>query len=433
MPSKSWTGSPAAWPFLLMIAVGLIVPSTGSHSFLNPKSLTLIPALGCTFLHAITRSYLRESQIFLFLAVLSLGILLGWSLLIFSAVHPFDTMHSPIDQLKVFVITIATATMLIYWYLSGAVSYPLLIKTVLWANMLFSIAKSAFVAALLLGFVKLEMLLEMGSATMTTSMGAGLTRLQMSTDIPTPFLLFFALMSARLGIKLPKGFLFVYTLVSIAAIFFSYSRYLWAVGAVGYVISVWAKATPARLLRQVGVCICLGAAMGGVLGFEAMENMVAKRFLSEETHTSDYARVEQVDALMDTFESAPFLGSGVGSWGDGCIRDRCNPHLYEVQWVAFLMQFGVLGMIPIAVILGGIGLSFLRNPLTKDKVAVLLMYCLWLLSGFTNPFMISLNSGTLYGLFLVTAWWLTPARLTCTTKKPEGLCESSSQHPSFLR
>ncbi len=395
-----------AWPFLLFMIVGLIFPSTGGHSLFNPKNLTAILAMGCTCLHAMTQLHMHKSQILLVLISLCLMLLLSWSLFIFLTEHPSESLASPLDQLKIYVVTIAAAAMLIYWYLVNRAFYPVLIRVMLYSNFAFCLAKSIFVMLVILGYVKITIITDLGFSLMSTGIAKGIGRLQLSTDIPTPFLLFFALMSSSLGVKLPKFFLPIYVILSLVSIFFSYSRFLWVATVIGYVCFVWATASLLGLMRQFMLVILLAAATMGILGTDRIEFLVNKRFFSKESRHSDSFRHAQANALMHTFHKTPICGSGVGSWAEGCIRDKGSPHNYEVQWLAVLMQLGIIGIIPITCILGEIGISFLKYSISRVKLAFFLVYCLWIVAGFTNPFVLSLNSGLLYGLFLVSSWWI---------------------------
>jgi hypothetical protein len=330
-------------------------------------------------------------------------LLVTWGVISFLIHEPQMELHSTFDQFKVFAITILVSGLTIYWHLDGGVPYNVLLKTLFISNMAYSAVKMGVMVAMLMGKIDIISVMNWGFSAMTTGMGEkGLTRLQTSTDIPTPFLMFFAFMAPTLNLKLPKGFIALYTLLSLSTLFFSFSRFLWAVAAVGYVASIFCTSTPRQLLNRClfGLCIVIGAVSW--LGIEATINILWERFLSDETQYSDFQRYVQVDALMDKFLMNPCFGHGLGSYTDECIRNKFQPHSYEVQWIAFLMQFGIFGMIGLVLFACGIAWSYLSPPLTITKLAFMGMYLSWLLSGFTNPFLISLNSGTIYALFYVT-------------------------------
>ena len=44
---------------------------------------------------------------------------------------------------------------------------------------------------------------------------------------------------------------------------------------------------------------------------------------------------------MNELESTPILGRGLGGYVENLVRDGIIQYSYEVQWVAFLMQFGL--------------------------------------------------------------------------------------------
>jgi hypothetical protein len=74
-------------------------------------------------------------------------------------------------------------------------------------------------------------------------------------------------------------------------------------------------------------------------------------------------------------------------------------YVYELEWLAFLMQFGIVGMIGIILL---IGLSCRDLIMSKDPAAVslLVMFLVWLCSGFTNPYLTSSYAGGAFGLFM---------------------------------
>ena len=76
---------------------------------------------------------------------------------------------------------------------------------------------------------------------------------------------------------------------------------------------------------------------------------------------------------------------------------------YEVQWVAFLIQFGLLGFMILLIPVLLICYKLFLPPFSKLKLSFLALFGVWILSGFTNPFLISLTSGIVYSIFLLVA------------------------------
>ena len=77
-----------------------------------------------------------------------------------------------------------------------------------------------------------------------------------------------------------------------------------------------------------------------VIGPDNVAEMIEKRFFSNETAVSDQTRIIQIKALMREYDQFPLLGKGLGGYTKESIRDEKLMHSYEVQWAAFLMQFG---------------------------------------------------------------------------------------------
>jgi len=110
-------------------------------------------------------------------------------------------------------------------------------------------------------------------------------------------------------------------------------------------------------------------------------------------------RHQQVAFLMQEHEQYPWFGKGMGGYVEGFVRDHQLPYSYEVQWAAFLMQFGYIGLFFLLVPLGIIYWNLLAAEFDCVRLGFALLFSLWIVSGFTNPFLISLTSGVVYTLF----------------------------------
>lgn len=90
----------------------------------------------------------------------------------------------------------------------------------------------------------------------------------------------------------------------------------------------------------------------------------------------------------------------MGGYTEKGLRDKELKFSYEVQWMAFLMQFGLLGLFLILLFLAYLAYLILRPPVTIERLSLFALYLLWLAAGLTNPFLVSLPSGILYTFFL---------------------------------
>ena len=95
------------------------------------------------------------------------------------------------------------------------------------------------------------------------------------------------------------------------------------------------------------------------------------------------------------------LGKGLGASSDSLIRFADMPWYYELQWLSFVAQFGVVGF---SVILG-LALfpvfMVLFRGLTYFSFSVLIIYFLWLGVGIFNGFMLTSSAGVIFLFFIL--------------------------------
>jgi hypothetical protein len=113
---------------------------------------------------------------------------------------------------------------------------------------------------------------------------------------------------------------------------------------------------------------------------------------------------EQTAAILNELGDYPMFGKGVGGYVRDYVRDERLPFQYEVQWAGLLLQFGVLGL----TLVTGYMLAVARDlRASREGYYVLLLYLLWLGSGFFNPYLSALSSSAVYGLFVAAGIHLT--------------------------
>lgn len=315
-----------------------------------------------------------------------------------------EWLDSAFDQFKIFAITIATVMMTLNLVHERLTTREKILKIIIYANFIYSLFKVLIVVLHFTGIVNMWRVLDfIGIRYMSMAMLAGnLSRLQTSVDIITPFLLFFVLQSKQLNLKLSRRFTYFYLIISIPAIFLSFSRFLYGVALVSallYWFTLHFTGFIRVLILTVLCCIC-GIAWVGV---DKVQILIHERFFSYDNKMSDQVRIDQINALMDALEEVPILGKGMGGYVETLIRDGAIQYSYEVQWVAFLMQFGILGFMFLLLPVLIIGFKLFLPPFTRVKIGFLSLFLVWLLSGFTNPFLISLTSGIVYSIFLLAS------------------------------
>jgi hypothetical protein len=398
-------------PFFILIAAGLILPSDGKHGLTNIKSLIFVLCFFCTGCYAYIKQKftIPEFKLLTFLGF-TISLLLLWvSLGIVSDQIP---LSSQFDQLKIFLTTIIFVIITLYFYEEKKLKFPVFFKTVVYTNFAYSLAKVTALAMHLLQIIDIYTLMEKtGLKFMTMSIYGQVSRMQTSADIITPFLIFFVLQSGQFGVSFSRKFKFIYLIISAISIILSFSRVFIGIALLG-IFLYWLTTNFSRWLKSLLICFLIVTGALVYFGTQPFESLIQKRFNSESSQESDNTRDAQIRALMKEHEESPFFGKGIGSYSKEMIRDSKNPHSYEVQWIAFLMQFGIIGILCMLIPVGYIYLEILKHPISRMKVAVVVLFTCWILAGFTNPFVISLTSGIIYALFILAALSLQRDKIT---------------------
>jgi len=384
-----------------MIMTGLLLPSDGNHGIMTPKSLSFLGSIFFFIVHLVTRDKISLYQA----KVLSFSIFFGSFLLIwlFLGLDDDQTNHSaPFGQFKIFVITLSFVIMTLY-IANELIRPESIIKMMILTNFAYSVIKLFLIILNILNIINLFAIMEMlDMRFMSMEMASGFSRFQTSVDIATPFFILFVLQSDRLNLKFTTGFKYAYCLISAISIIFSFSRFLMGVAFLSGILFV-ATLNKTKILRAFFIILAFLALFVCLVGFDLVSTMIERRFFSNDNYYSDLTRTQQIDALIEQFFKAPYFGMGLGGYVKDFIRDPGILYSYEVQWVAFLMQFGIFGLGLLLIPVGFICSQFLNFPFSRVRISFLCLFLVFLLSGFTNPFLISLASGIVYSIFLLAA------------------------------
>lgn len=391
---------PLIFTYLTMLVIGLILPSDGNHSAIAPKSLAFLLANFFFVFYLIGhRNYFRDQIKAFVFVIFSCAVLLFWTLI---GVEQDPLRPSgQYDQFKVFLITLFVPFISYYLVKQKLISIEKILKVVIYANLAYCCTKVSLMLLHVAGVINIWKLMNLtGLRYMSMEISGSLGRIQTSVDIVTPYFIFFVLMSDKLGFSLSKKFKWTYFIVSLISNFLSFSRLLMFV----YLLSLcfyWLTLKLPSIVKML--CLSFLSLIVGIIVVtpQKVASVIEKRLFSKDNFYSDLTRKDQIEAMLEACEKTPFLGKGVGGYTPDCIRDGLLPHAYEVQWVAFLMQFGAIGLILLLVPIGLISWKLIEPPITRDKIGFFLLFGLWLSSGFTNPFLISLTSGIMYTIFLL--------------------------------
>jgi len=386
-------------PYIILLIIGMVIPSDGSHGILSIKSLAFLTSVVSLAAYLCLYKNLQSKQInlFFFLILFSCFLII-WIMISAFAVTDLTSLY---DQFKLIFLTLSVVAMSLFVAQEHLLSYNNFLKVIIYANFFYSLLKIVIIFLFLAGLINLEFFLEkIGIRFMSMAIYGDITRLQTSVDIVTPFILFFVLQSNHLNVYLSKKFKVIYTIISLLAILLSFSRFLF-VAALFSLFLVWCQSNLWNKFKWLVTVLILSMIGISWIGYDKVSSVIELRFFSRSSYESDSTRTKQIDALFEEFYKYPLLGKGIGSYSQKVIRDRTILYSYEVQWVAFLMQFGIFGLLCLLFPLIMIGLEFLSTPINLLKISCLLVYLLWLAAGFFNPFLISLSSGIMYALF---AW-----------------------------
>lgn len=385
------------WLMPLVAFFPLLFPSTGTHGWMHPKSLLLLMALYPTFLYAVRNKKLQQKErntLALFFYCLALVV---FSFLIAVLRLKEEAWPLALDQAKILIATIIAAFLPIYWIeVKGWWTFQGFARTLLWANCLYNFLKLALYL-LLLKFSFLANY-QVVIQSVQCSMGEGLQRLQTSCDLPTPFLLYILLEQKSFGLGFSPVFSFVYAVCAMLGCFFSFSRALWVTFVVAFILSMLLHSVT-RFKQAVAIfflCISIPC-------FSLLQKVSEERFFSTASEASDLSRKEQIEGLLHAISDRPLLGSGLGSYVEGHIRDEQHPYNYEVQWLSLALQLGVLPLTCLLALFLFV-IREIRKTLSRcDQCSLGTLFSIWLALGWTNPFVLSILSGLMYALFYLIA------------------------------
>lgn len=395
------------FPYYLLFVIGLLLPSDGTHGILSPKSLAFLLASASIAALILIKQAFKISHLLLGVFIcLYLAFIIAW--MIIGAANPVTQWSGSVDQAKLFLITLSVPLFTAYLKLENFIDCRYLIRIIILSNFAYCLAKLILISLHVLGILDVWNLLgSTGFKVMSMKIFSNLERLQTSVDISTPFIFMFVLFSNRLGVALSPKIRGIYLAVATISNFFTFSRFLLFIQAAAFCLYILSLNTR-QFLRVLAVATTLIAISVISIGLDNASASIDQRFFSSANARSDDMRVDQIHAMLDHYNESPYLGAGMGAHAPKLIRSPIQFHIYEVQWVSFLMQFGLLGILFLFLMLLTLAAPLLTPPFSRTKFAFLALFGLWILSGFTNPFLISLQSGIIYALFLLAGWVLVP-------------------------
>jgi hypothetical protein len=398
----------AAWGVLLLVWACVVLPA-GSIAGVNVKFLLFGLAAVALVLDALTDAdaALADVKHLLGFALAVGAVLLGFIVALLREVVP---LSYAIGSLQGFLATIGVAYLIVIAVARGTTSWQAVIRAFLYAVLAYSFAKIGIVGLVFVGLVDFAAVRSFFREVFDYSFVSmlilpGLVRIQFVNDVTLPFALM-ALSVLHRPAWEPVSPLVARVMVAtiFIAVALAFSRWLFflsLVVAVLWLLLFAVRRTTALLWVAVLASLGLMAAVAFDLS-QPFDALVA-RFTSPAVEASDAARVIQIDALLREIARGPLLGRGLGAYAPDVIQRASEPYSYEVQWLAILLQLGVLGTSLLLVPLLGLVVSAARVPDARAATVLMCMTGLWLVSGFTNPYLISSTSGVVFGVLAILA------------------------------
>ena len=276
-----------------------------------------------------------------------------------------------------------------------------IIMTVVYAMCGLSLMKFGFAAALyslgLQGFDVMDAVFGQAAATIDLVplyLDLLLPRIMFPAYILLPLAMFAVLAPSISGMrpgKMVKGVLVVMLLLSAIL---AYSRYNWMLCVVALIV-----AAIIENVRKSSIIVAL-VVLASLFSFNEVLMAVAQaRFASNSSTVSDEIRSEQFKQLAAAFEDHPLLGIGLGGHVQ-IIRSFTRTYSYELQWVALLMQVGIVGMAGILLLIFAAA-NDLFAARHRGRGWLLLLFLLYLGAAFTNPNLTTSYAGGAFLLFMM--------------------------------
>jgi hypothetical protein len=166
-------------------------------------------------------------------------------------------------------------------------------------------------------------------------------------------------------------------------LFIASSRYFTMVAPLAVVVTlIYGKIkVPKYVLILVGIGVSVAA------GF-LLQDMYSARVLTEDG--GDSIRHDQTLALFEAFKNSPIFGHGAGYSVPSLTRNEDTPFMYEVQVVAFLMQYGIVG----AVLYLAAMFQAVKHHIHGSSVILVIFYfAIFFAASYFNPYMLGSYAG----------------------------------------
>jgi hypothetical protein len=381
--------------YQLLIFFSMLLPS-GSIFHINIKFILFIVFFIIFFTYLVCENInIKLSYVISFLFIITL--LLFWSLVFI--INGFSDLSILSGELKDFFVTIVIVFISYFLLINNIIGFDDIIYTIVYAVFLLITISTLLIILIVyfglsfestFGFIKNLFDVYM----MTFDITDNLKRVQLPNYIVIPFVVYFIFYSDELNIHFPHYIKYLFILFSLFVIFLTFSRFIWAATLVFIITALLCKRRIFILLL-----ILLGFLILFYYEHSFLTGVIQSRFFSKAVELSDNIRTLQFDSLINSFYDHYLIGNGIGSYARDYVRGEKYPYSYELQWISFLMKFGVIGMVILLLYI----LLFLKLCLTnvnRHKGYLLIGITLYFLGGFTNPYLLTSYAACFYIFFM---------------------------------
>jgi len=222
--------------------------------------------------------------------------------------------------------------------------------------------------------------------------------------IATFFLLFIPCFPSAFS-KIPILFQRIFIISGILCLVFSFSRLLFVMAALSWVYIFFFKFSFKQRFILVSLLVCVVAVASYWVQdvFIWTKEAFEERFVSSRSvhnKINDDVREDQTEALMNEWGKTPYLGGGFGYFAKNYIRSSDTPYTYEVQWVSFLMKFGIFGISFLIFLLLLIFYGILKGKRSSGHYVLVFTLLAYIVGSFTNQYAFSSVSSIFYIIHL---------------------------------
>jgi len=396
------------YTYILLICSIIIIPSGWIYN-INIRIILMGLLVSSLILLFLKRNYIMKNilqLIFVLLLLLSLA-------LTYSILQGQTYTEDIFAQFKrIFIVT--SVLIVSYSLLSlNIIKLRNILIPVIFATFIYSFLKVLIVFLVFVGFTEYAYIQELLQQVFhyeivgNWEIFTNITRIQLINDILIPFSLYFLLNRKIYKIEINKYISLFISTIFLIAIFVAYSRYIFLITFFVYFLTYTPHLKYKISIKTIFLSVALFLII--IFSLDSIIYLIEDRFFSAYNTYSDDLRKEQFDALIYEFYKYPLLGKGIGGYSEILIRSKELPFLYEMQWIALLMQFGIIGIsiiiffIVLAVkkLLSIFLFQFIhKKKIDKNIISILILYFLWLDASFTNPYLTSAISGIIFSIFL---------------------------------